>query len=205
MGYSASVLGASGYAGGEVLRLLVAHPALDISAAAAARRSGEAAAAVHPNLLGRDLPELRDLAEVVATPVDVVFSCLPSGRLRPLLEDLRAEVVIDLSDDHRSDPDWTYGLTEFGRAGMPAPRVANPGCYPTGTLLALVPFVRAGAVEGPLVVDALSGVSGAGRRAEDRLLFSSATDNAGAYGTTEHRHIPEVERGLSVFGGTHLG
>ena len=80
-----------------------------------------------------------------------------------------AEIVIDLSDDHRSDSSWTYGLTELNRdAVRDSSRVANPGCYPTATLLALLPFVRAGLVEAPVVVDAMSGVSGAGRKAEDK-------------------------------------
>lgn len=114
--------------------------------------------------------------------------------------------VIDLSDDFRADAEWTYGLTEFSRTAVAAStRVANPGCYPTAALLCLVPFARAGLLaDDVVVIDALSGVSGAGRRAEDRLLFSGLHGNALAYGTTQHRHIPEIERGLQSYGGRAL-
>jgi N-acetyl-gamma-glutamyl-phosphate reductase len=118
------------------------------------------------------------------------------------LEEGAFGLVIDLSDDHRFDRGWVYGLTEFGRPGLVgAPRIANPGCYPTATLLALVPFVRAGLVEGPLVIDAISGYSGAGRAAEDRLSLATGSGGVTAYGGVDHRHVGEMERGLAAFGG----
>jgi N-acetyl-gamma-glutamyl-phosphate reductase len=116
-----------------------------------------------------------------------------------------AQVVVDLADDFRGRDGWTYGLTEFMRAEIAtATRIANPGCYPTAILLGILPFAQAGMIEGPVIVDALSGVSGAGRRAEQRLLFAELSASASAYGTVEHRHVPEIERGLAELGGKPL-
>jgi N-acetyl-gamma-glutamyl-phosphate reductase len=148
---------------------------------------------------------LSETGAALGEPADVVFSCLPSGELRSHLGSTDA-LVVDLSDDNRADPAWTYGLTEFNRrrltSGAP---IANPGCYPTAALLALVPFARAGIVAPPVVVDAMSGVSGAGRKSEDRLSFSVVDASATAYGSVEHRHVPEIERGIAAFGGLLTG
>jgi N-acetyl-gamma-glutamyl-phosphate reductase len=165
-------------------------------------RAGE----VHPHLSGIGEPSLCEVGEALSSGADVCFSCLPSGLLRERMRDLDAGVVIDLSDDFRAPgTQWVYGLTEMARPELRSgTRVANPGCYPTAALLCLVPFARAGIISGPVIIDALSGVSGAGRQAEDRLLFSGLTANAEAYGTTEHRHIPEIERGLAHFAEAEL-
>lgn len=139
------------------------------------------------------------LAEAAAAPVDVCFSCLPTGALGDL--DVAADVVIDLSDEHRADPGWTYGLVEHARDAVAGAKlIANPGCYPTAALLCLIPFARAGLITGPIVIDAMSGVSGAGRVADDAYSFSALHGSVGAYGTTAHRHVPEMEAGLEHFG-----
>jgi N-acetyl-gamma-glutamyl-phosphate reductase len=200
MGLQATVLGASGYSGGELLRLLASHPAIAVAAVAAHSRAGDPLEAALPHLAG-DRTELLTLAEAVSVPADICFSCLPGGELGDRLDSIDASLVVDLSDDHRADAGWVYGLSEFAREQIvDATRVANPGCYPTGTLLALLPFARAGVIEAPIVVDALSGVSGAGRRAEDRLLHANLSGSAGAYGDIPHRHVAEMERGLQAFG-----
>ncbi|MDP9067177.1 MAG: N-acetyl-gamma-glutamyl-phosphate reductase [Actinomycetota bacterium] len=201
MGVSAAVLGASGYAGGELLRYLSRHPALSITAVAGSTREGEATADVHPHL-----GHLRDLELVpvdqAANAADVCFSCLPHGVLPDHLTTVSSEVLIDLAQDFRADPSWVYGLPELGADALSgATRVANPGCYPTAALLCLVPFACAGLIEAPVVVNALSGVSGAGRKPQDALLFGTIEGNATAYGTTDHRHVAEIERGLARFGG----
>jgi N-acetyl-gamma-glutamyl-phosphate reductase len=205
MGAKAVVLGASGYSGGELLRLLAGHPSIEVVAVSAARRAGDQLGAVHPHLAGvLDLP-LADTAAALAEPADVVFSCLPSGELGAHNGSIDA-LIVDLSDDHRAHPDWIYGLTEFNRGALAsgAP-IANPGCYPTAALLSLVPFARAGLIEPPVVIDAMSGVSGAGRKSEDRLSFSVVDGSVTAYGTVEHRHVPEIERGIAAFGGLMTG
>ena len=204
MGMTASVLGASGYSGGELLRLLAGHPALQVAAAGAHSRAGETWGEALPNFGGVE-GDLVDLETAAAVEADICFSCLPGGQLPERVGSIAADVVIDLSDDHRADPGWVYGLTEFARADVVgAKRIANPGCYPTATLLALTPFVRASLVQDPVVVDAMSGISGAGRRAEDRLLYANASDNTAAYGVVPHRHVPEMERGLKDFGGSAM-
>jgi N-acetyl-gamma-glutamyl-phosphate reductase len=200
MAYTCSVLGASGFSGGEVLAYLQRHPALVPVALGASKSAGEPVAALHPHLSGTPYGDLLPLAEARATPADVCFSCLPSGVLDPAA--VAAERIVDLSDGFRADEEWTYGLTEFARDQVrESTRVANPGCYPTAALLALLPFARAGAIEGPVSIDALSGVSGAGREPADHLSLASMHGSAAAYGTTEHRHIPEMERSLRVWGG----
>ena len=200
MGARAAVLGASGYSGGEILRLLHGHPGIVVVAAAGGTRAGERLGDVHPNLAGVSGLVLAEAAEVVRAGADVVFSCLPSGAPSARLDGLASAIVVDLSDEHRLDGGWAYGLTEFNRTGIVGSRsIANPGCYPTATLLALVPFARSGVVQGPVSVDSISGVSGAGRKAEDRLLLSTLDGSAGAYGPVSHRHVPEMERCLALF------
>ena len=179
---------------------------MDVVGASAASKAGGRVASVHPHLIGAADLELRGTSETLSQGADVVFSCLPSGRLREIANDVGASLVVDLSDDFRADArGWVYGLSELARPELSAAtRIANPGCYPTAGLLCLVPFARAGLISGPVVIDALSGVSGAGRKAEDRLLYAGLAANAGAYGTTAHRHVPEIERGLSAYGGADL-
>ena len=197
----AVVLGASGYSGGELLRLLTRHPGLEVVAAAGERAAGEQLGHVHPHLASI-AGAIVAAEEAVSVSADVCFSCLPRGHLAKHLHKLEAPVVVDLADDFRGDVEWAYGLTEFARdAVADSTRIANPGCYPTATLLALVPFARAGLVEGPVVVDAISGTSGAGRKPADHLSLGSAGGSVGAYGTVSHRHVAEIERGLQSFAG----
>ena len=198
MGAAAVVLGASGYAGGEVLRLLALHPSITVVAAAASSWTGRKVADAFPHLgphIDLDLAPV----EEVASAGDICFSCLPHSTLPGCLDRVGADVVVDLGDDFRGNDAWSYGLPEL--AGAPGLRIANPGCYPTASLLCLVPFARAGAIGGPVVVDALSGISGAGRAPQEHLLFASATGGASAYGSVAHRHVAEIERGLYALGG----
>lgn len=197
---SAVVLGASGFGGGELLRLLARHGGIGVEAVSGESRAGESLREVHPNLIATGLP-LVTAEEARMVPADVCFSCLPAGELAKHLEHVEAPLVVDLADDFRSDSAWTYGLTEFNRAKVAgSDRIANPGCYPTAALLAVLPFAGAGLVTGPVVVDAISGISGAGRKLQDRLLLATASSSVAAYGTTDHRHLPEIESGLSAFG-----
>jgi N-acetyl-gamma-glutamyl-phosphate reductase len=199
MGVKATVLGASGYSGGEVLRYLATHPAIEVVCASAGSKAGAQAGDVLPHLVEhRDL-DLVPLAEAIATPADVVFSCLPAGELPEAPGDV---CVVDLSDHYRADPAWTYGLCELSRTGIPgSSAIANPGCYPTATLLCLVPFARVGLIEGTVVVDAMSGTSGAGRKGQDHLIHATLHGDVTAYGDVAHRHVPEMERGLLRYGG----
>lgn len=205
MGVTAMVLGASGFTGTELLRFLAAHPAMEVAVAAGGDHAGETVAAVAPHLRGAINLELVALDEALGAPSDVCFSCLPRGLLRERSGELAAPVVVDLSGDFRGEPGWVYGLTEYARAELAGARhIANPGCYPTAALLCLLPFASAGVITGPVTIDGLSGVSGAGRRAEERLLFATLDENAMAYGSVEHRHVGEIESGFARFAARDL-
>jgi len=205
MAHRAVVLGASGYTGGELVRLLAGHPSIQPVALAAGSWAGADAEDALPHLAGAGLPPFLPLDEAIEVAADVCFACLPSGTLTAVIDRVQADVVVDLSDDFRAESAWVYGLTEHARDAVAgASRIANPGCYPTSVLLATIPFAQKAAIEGPVFVDAMSGVSGAGRRAEDRLLFANVDGGVSAYGTVSHRHVPEMEQGVKAFAGTDV-
>ncbi|HEY5685498.1 MAG TPA: N-acetyl-gamma-glutamyl-phosphate reductase [Acidimicrobiia bacterium] len=219
---SAAVLGASGYAGGEVVRLLDDHPVFDVVHLGAHSLSGRRLGEVHPHLAGGD--RVLSSQEPDAVPeVDVVFLALPHGASWEIGHALaeRGCTVVDLGSDYRLDTDaryrdaygsahplpdqlgsWRYGLPElFDLAG--ADRIAAPGCYPTAVVLCFAPLLAAGLVqEGAVVVaDCLSGVSGAGRGVKESLLFGAIDEGVQAYKVTEHRHRPEIEMALGAASG----
>jgi N-acetyl-gamma-glutamyl-phosphate reductase len=202
MGPKTSILGASGFTGGELLRLLVGHPVLEVDIVAAAASAGRRVTEVHPHLRGSVDQKLIEIDSAVTERVDVCFSCLPRGALPKYVNSIDAGLVVDLADDFRGTPGWTYAIPELNRDSLTgATRIANPGCYPTAVLLALVPFARAGVISGPVVVDALSGTSGAGRKSEDALSLSAMSGDARAYAEVPHRHVAEMERELERLGG----
>lgn len=216
------VVGASGYAGAEVLRLASSHPDLDVVVAtgesSAGRRVGEmlpALAGVYPELV------FSPTTSVLSEQFDVVFLALPHGQSQRLVPGLleRGVQVVDLGADFRlKDPDcypqWygeahsspellaaaVYGLVERHRSELAGARlIAVPGCYPTAASLALGPFLDRGLVEpSHIVVNALSGASGAGRGLSPRLHYSRLASNAEAYGLLRHRHTPEMEQEISA-------
>jgi N-acetyl-gamma-glutamyl-phosphate reductase len=224
------VVGASGYAGSEVLRLASSHPDLDVVVATGATSSGRrvadhvpSLAAAYPSL------EFTTIDGALAGDLELVFVALPHGESQAIVPSLieRGAAVVDLGADFRlksadayaqwygrehSAPQYldraVYGLVERHRRELAgATLIAAPGCYPTATSLALGPFVDAGAVASAgIVVNALSGVSGAGRQASDRLQFSRLAANAEAYGLLSHRHTPEIEQevGAQVLFTPHL-
>jgi N-acetyl-gamma-glutamyl-phosphate reductase len=220
MGATVAVAGASGYAGGELLRLLAGHPDLQIGPVTAHGSAGTSVTALHPQLTG--YPGLRDSVfgpadPALLTDVDLLFTALPHGESARLAAALPAQLkIIDLAADFRlADPEawaryypapyagrWTYGLPELpgARAAITASdRVAAPGCYATAAILALAPLLAAGLVEpSDIVVVAASGTSGAGRSPRPDLLATEVMGSMSAYqaGGT-HRHIPEIEQTLS--------
>jgi len=220
MGATVAVAGASGYAGGELLRLLAAHPDLEIGPVAAHGSAGTSVTALHPQLTGH--PGLRDRVFVPADPAlladaDLLFTALPHGESARLAAELPAQLkIIDLAADFRlADPQawaryyptpyagrWTYGLPELPgtRAAIKASaRVAAPGCYATAAILALAPLLAAGLVEpSDIVIVAASGTSGAGRSPRPDLLATEVMGSMSAYQVAgTHRHIPEIEQTLS--------
>ncbi|MGH9115828.1 MAG: N-acetyl-gamma-glutamyl-phosphate reductase [Acidimicrobiales bacterium] len=215
---SAGVIGASGYAGAELLRLAAGHPSLDVKLAAAGSQAGERLADLYPSLA----PAYPHLVLSATDPacadgLEVVFLALPHGASQDLVPDLRKRVgtVVDLAADFRlRDADlyplWygsehrhpellgdaVYGIPElFGEHLPGATLVAAAGCYPTAAALALAPLVRSGLVEpSGVVVDAASGVSGAGRVPRAGTHFNAVDEDFTAYGLLDHRHTPEIEQ-----------
>ena len=200
MGATVSVLGASGFAGGEILRILITHPGLQVTVVAGGDAAGAQVNEVHPHLSAAGLSILTPLPAALGRETDVCFSCLPHGVLDAQTTEPAAALTVDLSQDHRNHPDWVYGLPEFARSALSdATKIANPGCYPTASLLATVPFARKALISSPIVIDALSGTSGAGRNASHG--FSELHGDFAAYGDVAHRHVPEIEQNLGELAG----
>lgn len=216
-----SVAGASGYAGGELLRLILGHPDLELGPIAAGSRSGDRLGDVHPHLT-----EIADRPLLVASPsiladADLAFIALPHGESAALVPQMPAGLaIVDLGADFRlrQAPDWqayyggvhagtwTYGLAELSGARdliRASTRVANPGCYATAVALGLAPVLQAGLAEpSDVVVVAASGTSGAGRRPTEGLLASEVMGSMSAYKVGGvHQHTPEMEQSLTAAAG----
>ena len=212
------VAGASGYAGALAAELVWRHPQLELVAATSRSDAGTRLDRLHPRY--RVPIELTELDLEALERVDAGIVAYPSGAAAPVVAGMRGLgiPVVDLSADFRlrqipiyqkwygdhGDPDLlvgaVYGLTELDRERIrDAELVANPGCYPTASLLALAPLAERGLI-GAVVIDAKSGVSGAGRDGGERLSFVTRTENLTAYGVEGHRHLPEVEQELRRFG-----
>jgi N-acetyl-gamma-glutamyl-phosphate reductase len=240
-----AILGASGYTGAELVRLLSRHPQAEIVLMTADRNAGESYDKVFPHLGGLQLPDLisLDAVEWPGLEVDVVFCGLPHGTTQEVIAgilhqthhdvvdelfretpgDLASSVhgnprVIDISADFRlrdeaSYAEWyghehqapdlqaeaVYGLTEFARDRLPSARlVACPGCYPTASILPLAPLLSAGQIEQEdIIIDAKSGVTGAGRGLKQASLYGEVSEGINVYGIAHHRHTPEIEQELS--------
>ncbi|MEO5509383.1 MAG: N-acetyl-gamma-glutamyl-phosphate reductase [Longimicrobiales bacterium] len=197
---SAGIIGATGYTGQELVRLLRSHPGIDLAFATSEAEAGQP---VNGNGL-----RFVNAADAPLAEVDVVFSCLPTGQSGEwALKAAEAGVVsIDLSADLREgEGGAVYGLPELWRSDITCSSlIANPGCYPTGILIAMAPLWAAGFVDGtrPLIADAASGVTGAGRSAKRELLFGEVADDYRAYGVGNvHRHVPEIAMGLERLAG----
>ena len=225
------VLGASGYTGAELLRLLVPHPRVEIVLLTAERRAGKAMAEVFPQFSPYALPALTSIegADWKKLGLDLAFCALPHGTTQKVIKDLMARTaatkVVDLSADFRlSDPaayarwyghdhaapelqrEAVYGLTEIYRDKIKAARlVANPGCYPTSAELALIPLLQAKAIDpDEIVIDAKSGVTGAGRGAREDLQFAEVSEGFHAYGVGHHRHMSELDQEFSKAAGREV-
>jgi len=244
-----AILGASGYTGAELVRLLSKHPHVDIVLLTGDRRAGDSMGDVYPQFGGLDLPDLIAIDDVewAGVDLDVVFCGMPHGTTQKIVqglfhktghtlvdelimehtEDYIAEIkkpvkVIDMSADFRIDDANTYaelyghehyapalqdiavyGLTEFARDAIKdADLVACPGCYPTGATMALIPLLQAGLINpDEIIIDAISGVTGAGRSLKEGNLFTEVSTGVHAYGIATHRHGPEIEQQLAKAAG----
>lgn len=225
---TAAIVGGTGYTGVELLRLLAAHPEVELTAITSRSEAGQAVADMFPNLRGHVALAFSEPDQADLTNCDVVFFATPNGiamQHTPAL--LEAGVrVIDLAADFRlKDPEvWVqwygqphacpelldeavYGLPEVNRAAVAAARlVANPGCYPTAVQLGFLPLLENGLVDaGRLIADAKSGVSGAGRKANVGTLLGEASESFKAYAVPGHRHLPEIRQGLQQVTDSNVG
>ncbi|MEM6851592.1 MAG: N-acetyl-gamma-glutamyl-phosphate reductase [Pseudomonadota bacterium] len=214
-----AVVGASGYTGADLIRLIHTHPKLHLTAATANAHAGSALGDVFPHLAMVGAPDLVTVDEADFSGADAIFCALPHGTSADVIATLPTSArIIDLSADFRlNDADlyaeWyggehrapqllkgaVYGLTELRRKAVAKARlVACPGCFPTATLLALEPLASAGLiVSEDLIIDAKTGVSGAGRSLKEQNLFCETAESVRPYGVGRHRHAPEIEQELS--------
>jgi N-acetyl-gamma-glutamyl-phosphate reductase len=226
---SIGILGASGYTGADAVRLLARHPHVEITALTANTHAGKAMDDVFAHFFMLDLPRLVEWEKVDWTKLDAVFCGLPHGTTQEIISAVMAAnpkiKVLDMSADFRlrnmgTYAQWyghehrapklqdeaVYGLSEFYREKIAASRlVACPGCYPTATLLALLPIVKAKLIDpNEIIVDAKSGVTGAGRGLKQNTLFSEAGEGLAPYSIGTHRHAPEIEQEIGVAAGADV-
>lgn len=222
------VVGGTGYTGVELLRLLAAHPQVELQVITSRAEAGTLVSQMFPSLRGYVNLPFTHPDQAHLEQCDLVFFATPNGiamqQVRALLD--AGVKVIDLAADFRIQDiqEWekwygmthacpelvaeaVYGLPEVNREQIKTARlVANPGCYPTAVQLGFIPLLEAGVIEPEsLIADAKSGVSGAGRKAEIATLFAESADNFKAYGVSGHRHLPEIKQGLARIYGKPLG
>lgn len=224
----AGIVGASGYTGAELVRLLSRHPEVELAVLTSRSYEGKEMAAVFPHLTGfTDRVLVAFDADKMAAECDVVFTALPHGHAVPVAKAVlyRGKKLIDLGADFRFREvgvyeSWykvehgapelareaVYGLPELYRGQLKGAKlVANPGCYPTASLLAVVPLLRSGVIApDSIIIDAKSGVSGAGRKLDLRVHYAEVNENVQAYGVAVHRHTPEIEQELSFAAGREV-
>jgi N-acetyl-gamma-glutamyl-phosphate reductase len=224
----AGIVGGTGYTGIELLRLLAQHPQVELSAITSRQEAGRPVSELYPSLRGRVSLAFTHPEKSALNKCDVVFFATPNG---VAMGEARALVdagarIVDISADFRIKDiaEWerwykvkhaapelvaeaVYGLCEVNRDRIRGARlVANPGCYPTAVQLGLLPLVETAAVDlDHLIADAKSGVSGAGRKLEQNLMYAEAADNFAAYGVGGHRHWPEIRQGLALAAGREVG
>ena len=222
-----AVIGATGYAGAELMRLLSGHENVNITHAVSKSFAGKMMSDVYKSFLGNDIALQALDIDAVCADSDIVFTCLPHGTSAAVVPALldKGVHVIDLSGDFRYTDykvyeQWygavheardllsssVYGLSELYRDKIADTKlVGNPGCYTTSAILALYPLLKAGMIDqSGIIIDAKSGTSGAGRSEKLPLLFSEADENCKAYGVATHRHTSEIEQELSIAADAHV-
>lgn len=195
-----ALFGAAGYSGLELCKLLALHPRVELVAAASDTHAGKSVAALSGAPTTAAFVTTR---QAVDTPCDVALLAIPPEPAVELARELRARSVkvVDLSNAHRASTDAVYGLTSlFAARAAGASLVANPGCYATCVISAVAPLVRHGLIERDVIVAAGSGVTGAGKSADEALSLGELHDNVRAYKVLRHQHVPEIEMALGTLG-----
>ena len=202
------IVGISGFGGSELLRLVLAHPTFELAYAAGESTAGQRLAQRFAALEGAPAGDLviQPFHPAQLPKLDLLFASLPTGKSREPLAQVPAGVrIVDVGGDHRFVEGWTYGLTEMpGQRELirKATRLANPGCYPAGALLPLIPLLKEGLVEPEgIVIDAKSGVTGTGRGGASGFGYVETSEDLFAYGLDSHPHVPEIEKALTQVAG----
>lgn len=223
---NACIIGASGYTGVELLRLLSSHPKVEVKALVADSNAGKNMAEIYPHLSAFNFPKLKKIDEVDFKRIDVAFCCLPHATTQSIVKNLPKHLkIIDLSADFRlydtkTYQEWygrehnapelqkkaIYGLSELFREPVKtAELIACPGCYPTSAILPLAPLLRRHAIEPQdIIIDSKSGITGAGRSVKQDNLFAETNDGIKAYNICKHRHMPEIEQILTASAGSNV-
>lgn len=202
------IVGISGYGGAELLRLCAGHPTFRVTYASGESTAGQRLQSRYPALAGTPLGEvvIQPFVPAEISDVDVLFASLPTGKSRePLAQISSAVRIVDVGGDHRFVEGWVYGLTELpGQREriQGCSRLANPGCYPAASLLALAPLAKAGLIEmDGIVIDAKSGVTGAGRGGASDFGYAETNEDVFAYGLEKHPHVAEMQAALCQVSG----
>lgn len=218
MTYRVGIVGISGYGGGEALRLCAAHPEFRVVYAAGESSAGQTLSQRYPGLLGGVLhlgdSPLGDLVVEKFNPtslpqLDVLFASLPTGQSKePLARVPAATKIIDIGGDHRYQSGWAYGLADVWPEKIKGQsRIANPGCYPAAALTPLAPLLAKGLIDPRgIIIDAKSGVSGAGRGGDDsKFAFAECNEDVSPYGVLQHTHVPEISSTVRTLAGSSDG
>ena len=205
MSFRVGIVGVSGYGGGEALRLCAAHPQFQVVYVAGESSAGAKLVERFPGIpskLANLVIEKWNPAEL--PELDVLFASLPTGESREALARISSNTkIVDIGGDHRYADGWTYGLADVWPEKVRASkRIANPGCYPSAALAAIAPLVHAQLIDAsaPIIIDAKSGVSGAGRGGGSTFGFAEVNEDVSAYGLLKHAHVPEMSATIQVLG-----
>ena len=200
-----AIIGAAGYTAGELIRLLIHHPEVEIAYLHSESQAGKFAHEIHTDLVGEcDLQFSGGAAQDAILEMDAVFLCMGHGRSRGWVESHELSphtVVVDLSSDYRLHDDWVYGLPEINRdATRGHRRIANPGCFATAIQLGLLPLVAAGLADGEVHINGMTGSTGAGQRPLPTTHFSWRAHNVSVYKAFTHQHLHEIGRSARYLG-----
>jgi N-acetyl-gamma-glutamyl-phosphate reductase len=205
MSIKVGIVGVSGYGGGEALRLCASHPEFEVVYVAGESSAGGKLGERFPGI-GKPSDLIIQKWDPATLPnLDVLFASLPTGESRDALGRVATHTrIIDIGGDHRFVEGWTYGLADIWPDKIrTATRIANPGCYPAATIAALAPLLANRLIEpANIVIDAKSGVSGAGRGGGSTFGFAEVNEDVSAYGLLKHAHVPEITKALSQIGGS---
>jgi N-acetyl-gamma-glutamyl-phosphate reductase len=210
MSVRVGIVGISGYGGGEALRLCAAHPAFQVVYAAGESSAGQKLGERYPGLPGRLASLVIEKFDPGALPeLDVLFASLPTGDSKAPLARVPARTkVVDIGGDHRYVAGWVYGLADVWPDQIKGQtRVANPGCFPAATLTPLAPLLAAGLIDPEgIIIDAVSGVSGAGRGGGDsKFGYAECNEDVAVYGLLKHVHMPEISATIKALAGSEKG